>query len=248
MNSILITGCNRGLGLGLIKSILGRSDAPKTVIATCRDVDNCSDLSALKEKHNNLHIVKLDVQQYDTYPEFLSRVESILDSAPDGLNVLFNNAGMSAKYARLPFLKPEVMNTVLNTNAVSPLILTKTLLPLLKKSSASGKTTAVINMSSILGSLTLAKENMSPAFAGQYPYKCSKAALNMTTICLANELKEDKIIVTAMHPGWVKTDMGGPKAPLEVEESANGMLNFIYNINQTHTGGFYQYDGKTVKW
>ncbi|VEN59495.1 unnamed protein product [Callosobruchus maculatus] len=128
-------------------------------------------------------------------------------------------------------------------------MLTKALLPVLKKASElnkdlplSSNRSAVINMSSILGSIS-ANDN-----GGLYPYRCSKAALNMATKSLSIDLKKDGIIVTALHPGWVKTELGGPGAPMEVENSVASCLEVIRTLSNEHNGELYQWDGKRLDW
>lgn len=97
-------------------------------------------------------------------------------------------------------------------------------------------------MSSLLGSI---QDN---AQGGLYAYRMSKVALNMATKSMSIDLKDDKILCVAMHPGWVKTDMGGSHAPLTVENSCKKMVETILGLNETHNGGFIQYDGKTMAW
>lgn len=122
-------------------------------------------------------------------------------------------------------------------------------MPLLKQAASVNSTkplgsekALVVNISTFLASISLNNDG------GLYPYRCSKAALNMATKSMSVDLKKDQILVTAIHPGWVKTDMGGKNAPLEVETSTSSILDFIQNINETHNGGFYQYDGAALNW
>lgn len=100
----------------------------------------------------------------------------------------------------------------------------------------------IINMSSILGSIS---ENTQ---GGLYAYRMSKVALNMTTKSMSVDLKNDQILCVAMHPGWVKTELGGAHAPLDVETSCKQMVQTILNLNESHNGTFIQYDGKQLPW
>lgn len=100
----------------------------------------------------------------------------------------------------------------------------------------------VINMSSILGSIQSNNDG------GLYGYRVTKSGLNGATKSMSIDMKGDKIICISMHPGWVKTDMGGPKAPLSIEKSCEKMINTIMNLNETNNGGFLQFDGKTLPW
>lgn len=122
-------------------------------------------------------------------------------------------------------------------------------MPLLRKASKLNKAlplgvdrATIVNMSSILGSLT---ENDG---GGLYAYRMSKAALNIATKSMSVDLKSDKILCVSMHPGWVRTDLGGSHAPLDVETSCQQMLQTILALNETHNGTYLQYDGKFLKW
>ncbi|XP_065155964.1 C-signal [Atheta coriaria] len=247
MRSILITGCNRGLGLGLVKHLLKRADRPELLIATCRDMTKAQELQELSNSNKNVHILQFDVTEFDKHKQFATEVQKIVGD--DGLNVLFNNAGTSPKYTRLPFVKPEQLMDTFRTNTVAPIILAKTLLPFLKQAAQKNislpmgvQRAAIVNMSSILGSIQNNQDG------GLYPYRCSKTALNQATATMRMDLKEDGIMAVALHPGWVRTDMGGSKAPLDVDQSTSAMVDFIYSMGESHNGGFYQYDGEKIPY
>uniref|UniRef100_A0A6M2DQ05 C-factor n=1 Tax=Xenopsylla cheopis TaxID=163159 RepID=A0A6M2DQ05_XENCH len=246
MKSILITGCNRGLGLGLVKSVLKELN-PKHIIATCRNVNSAGELQDIASKHQNVHIVELDVKNTESYNAVVETVSKIVGE--DGLNVLFNNAGVSPRSTRLAFTEVDKMMDTFLVNTVAPVMLTKAFLPLLKKASDMNSTlpmgiarAAIINMSSALGSIS---ENES---GGLYPYRCAKAALNAATKSMSIDLKSDNILAVNMHPGWVKTDMGGKNAPLDVEDSVVGIVKTLAKLNEKDNGGFVQYDGKHLPW
>jgi len=137
MYSILVTGCNRGLGLGIVRALVNpvAQSSPQHIFATCRNPENATELNQLKEQHNNLHILKLDVNNYDSYGELVKYVGAVVKDK--GLNVLFNNAGISPKSTRLPFVKSDDLINTYITNTVGPIMMTKALLPLLKKASSS---------------------------------------------------------------------------------------------------------------
>lgn len=101
---------------------------------------------------------------------------------------------------------------------------------------------AILNMSSILASMKLNTDG------SLYHYRTSKAAMNSFTKSLSVDLKNDGIVSVALHPGWIKTDLGGPKAPLEVEPSCDTMIETILKIDKSHNGGFLQFDGKVLPW
>ncbi|CAO1411852.1 unnamed protein product [Diamesa hyperborea] len=249
MNSILITGCNRGLGLGLIKALIKCPTSPKYIFATCRNLDKATELQKLKEENQNLHLIQVDLKDFDKYSEVYEQVESIVKD--EGLNVLFNSAGVSPKsaYFGIPKLKANELIDTFSVNCVAPLMLTKALLPLLKKAAIANKDSplgvqraAVINMSSILGSIA------SNTDGSLYHYRLTKSGLNSATKSLSIDLKKDGIMAVNMHPGWVKTDMGGPKAPLEIETSCELMVQTITKMDKSVNGGFIQWDGKTLPW
>ncbi|KAK1161645.1 hypothetical protein AOXY_G19256 [Acipenser oxyrinchus oxyrinchus] len=147
-------------------------------------------------------------------------------------------------------------------------MITKAFLPLLRKAAKQGTSmgfhkTAVVNVSSLLGSVEL--NWGSGAEFKTYPYKASKAALNMLTRCVAVDFVHLGILCLAVHPGWVQTDMGGPnisafcpfthhftyrsqQALLSKEESINGVLSMIGSFSEKNNGGFLDYTGKTLPW
>lgn len=177
----------------------------------------------------------------------VKNVESIVQD--EGLNLLLNNAGISSKYTRINLVKVEQMTSGFMTNTVAPLMLTKAFVPLLKRAAQnksseplSASRAAVINFSSLLGSIA---ENSQ---GGLYPYRASKAALNAVTRSMSVDLKPDGIIVTSMHPGWVKTEMGGQNATMTVEESVSNIIKTVFSLSEQHSGKFIQYDGKELPW
>ncbi|CAB3252026.1 unnamed protein product [Arctia plantaginis] len=244
MKSLLITGANRGLGLGMVKYILKQNTSNK-IIATCRNVSE--ELKTLAVENKNLFIVNLDLTNMSSIGEISPQITKIVGD--QGLNVLINNAGISTKFTKLALVKAEQLLDNLTINTVAPIILTKTLLPTLKQASDINKEkpmgvqrAAVINMSSILGSI---EQNDKGGF---YPYRCSKAALNAATKSMSIDLKKENILVVSMHPGWVKTDMGGKNAPLDVDTSISGIFNTITKLGESDTGKFLQYDGTELPW
>lgn len=154
-----------------------------------------------------------------------------------------------SSFLGLKALKPNELMDAYAVNVVAPLMLTKAFIPLLKKTSSANKDAplgvqraVIVNMSSILGSIASNVEG------SLYHYRVTKSGLNAATKSLSIDLKNDGILAVNMHPGWVKTDMGGPKAPLEVEQSCDGMVSTILKLDKSHNGGFIQYDGKALPW
>ncbi|XP_019475205.1 uncharacterized protein LOC100538901 [Meleagris gallopavo] len=144
---------------------------------------------------------------------------------------------------------------VFTTNTVAPLLLSQAFLPLLKKaaqgnpgSGLSCSKAAIINMSSTAGSIQ-------DLYLWQYgqalSYRCSKAALNMLTRCQSMGYREHGILCVALHPGWVKTDMGGTledKPPLTVDASVGGMLKVLSKLSEKDSGTFLDWEGNVVAW
>ncbi|XP_027232028.2 C-signal [Penaeus vannamei] len=245
--SVLVTGSNRGLGLELVKQISASSTPPEIIIAACRDREKATSLQAVAAKHQNVHIVEIDVSDEASYKTFFEDVEKIV--SPKGLSLLINNAGVAPKSTRINMVKWKQMMDTFSVNTVAPLMLTKTLRALLTMAASqtqgndlSVRRAAVINMSSILGSIADNDQG------GLYPYRASKAALNAVTKSLSVDLRGSNILVTSIHPGWVKTDMGGKNAPLTVEESISGIISTLHSLNEEHNGEFVQYDGKKLPW
>ncbi|XP_059469852.1 C-signal [Neocloeon triangulifer] len=248
MKTVLITGCNRGLGLEFVRQLVGLKNPPSKIIATCRSIDKAQELNALKSQNQNIHILELDVTNFDKYNEISEQAKDIVGD--DGLNVLINNAGVTTKFTRLNMVKQEQIIENLIINAVAPIMFTKALLPLLKTAAANnasaplGSSRAVImNMSSILGSIEMNKKE-----GGFYPYRTSKSALNAATKSMSIDLKSDGILTISMHPGWVQTDMGGKQAPLKPEQSIKGMLGVLADLKVEQNGLFLQFDGKKLPW
>ncbi|XP_077995448.1 C-signal-like [Glandiceps talaboti] len=251
VRSVLITGANRGIGLELVKQLTASSKPPHHVFATCRNpnAEISKELSEIATKNETVKVIKLDVTNESCIIKAAEDVSHMLGTSC-GLNLLINNAGMKAKpRSRFNNMDYENVMDVLTTNTAGPLIVTKHFLPLLKKASSdyegnamSCSRSAVINMSSILGSIELTQESRAAL------YSASKAALNMITKGMSIAFKEDNILTVALHPGWVLTEIGGPRATLSTEESVKGMLDVMATLDNNHSGHFMDYQGKELPW
>jgi NAD(P)-dependent dehydrogenase (short-subunit alcohol dehydrogenase family) len=233
MNTIFITGTNRGLGLEFVKQYL---EAGWRVIACCRDPENSPALKKLHSQTTNHQLVlhKLDVtntQQSDALKTDFAELESI--------DVVLNNAGVYGP-KNVPFgeINSQGWLDTFTVNTIAPLLITQALLEHVEKS----KLKLVVNISSIMGSVESNTEG------GHYIYRSSKAGLNALTKSMAVDLKEKGITVVSFHPGWVKTDMGGSRAPIEPEESVRGMKKIIDNLSLQQSGSFLSYDGTHLPW
>ena len=228
METIVITGANRGIGLELTRLYL---QAGKHVIAGCRRLDKADALRALGGK---LEVVKLDVASETDVADLGKLLQG------EAVEVLINNAGVwgGPRQGILDMDYAEWLRT-LEINTLAPLRVSATLLPNLKRA----KRPRIVTVSSQMGAF-----NMSGMGVGMYGYRSSKAAISKVMQTLAEELAPDGIIVCPVHPGWVKTDMGGPNAQLSVEESAGGLFRLIENLTAVQSGRFWRWDGTEHPW
>ncbi|XP_026057963.1 uncharacterized protein LOC113043060 [Carassius auratus] len=246
--SVLITGANRGLGLQMVRQLLDSPNRPQKIIATARDPAAAKELQELAKSHPNVHVLPLDVTSDSSVDAAAQSVESIVGT--DGLNCLINNAAINIP-CELDTVTRDAMMKTYESNTVAPLFVTKAFLPLLRRAAAQGsdmgiQRAAVINVSSLLGSVQL---NWGEVGSFKfYAYRASKSALNMVTRCLAVDLEAEKILCVALHPGWVRTDMGGSMAPLSKEESISSVLSVISGLTEKHHGGFVDYTGESLPW
>jgi NAD(P)-dependent dehydrogenase (short-subunit alcohol dehydrogenase family) len=240
-----ITGGNRGIGY---QTALELKDADVKVVIGSRDVGQG------KKAVEKLRAagVDADVLEFDiTKPGDAQKAYDYFDSKYGRLDILVNNAGVAA--GKFPGTGPEhsaaevpaeVLRRVFETNFFAQVALTEALLPLLRKSPAG----RIVNLSSILGSLTLHADPKSPIYSAKsFAYDASKTALNAFTIHLAYELRDTKIKVNSAHPGWVKTDMGGDQAPMELSEGAKTSVALATLADDGPTGGYFHL-GKPLPW
>ena len=222
MRTALITGANRGIGLELTRQLL---DSGYKVNATFR-----SNKGGLEEIDNgNLRIHQVDVRDK-------MQISSLIQSL-DKIDLLINNAGVAdGRWQSISEIDMEHALEVLNVNSVSPVLVTQQSLPKLKEGSK------IVMMSSLMGSISDCMSGRS------YAYRASKTALNMFSIAMKNELESQGISILIMHPGWVETDMGGPHAPLSVEESVSGIMQRIEEQTLEMTGRYVQFDGTPIEW
>ena len=235
----LITGGGRGLGLALVRGALADG---RHVGTTVRDPGAAEDLTALAAAHpGRLAVAALDVADADA----IAAVVPALAAQMGGLDLVVNSAGvnaMSLPGARgtlaLATLEAEPMLAMMRVNTVAPLLVAKAALPALRAS----QRPRIVNVSSWLGSIA------GTTGSGNYAYAASKAALGMASRLMANELRDDGVVVVAMNPGWVRTGMGGPRAELSAEDSAAGILRVAAGLTPADTGRFLQWDGSEHPW
>jgi len=224
-----VIGASRGIGLEFVSQLVSNGHH---VIATARDPEkNAALQELLKSSGDRLSVHALDCTNGESVKKFAKAIEG------HGIDVLINNAGVNAEGgSKLREQDFAQVLAVLNTNAVGPMRITAALLPNLKKS----KGAKLINISSKMGSFA---DNFS---GGSYSYRMSKVALNMFNKSFMFE--EPDVISVVVHPGWVKTDMGGSAAPLTPAKSVDGMLKLIDGLKLQDSGRFYEYSGKEIAW
>ena len=230
MKNVLVTGANRGLGLGFVKNYLGKN---VNVVATTRDLKSSKELLAIKEKFpNNLKIFELDLLKESAG----HTMSNFLGGRP--IDILINNAGVGSTNQHFQAVSPKPWLEVLKVNLIAPLMVTQAIIDNVKK----GSDKKIYFLSSQLGSIA---DNTS---GGMYIYRSSKTGLNQVVKSLSVDLKPQGITVVSLHPGWVKTDMGGPNAPVSIDESIEGMMQVIYSTDIRDSGRFLNYDGKELPW
>jgi NAD(P)-dependent dehydrogenase (short-subunit alcohol dehydrogenase family) len=235
VEQIFITGENRGIGLELTRQYLQSGDV--RVFAACRSPQDAAALYRLKADHpDNLIVLALEV----TDAESISSAAKTVRDTSDRLDILINNAGIEAPGREQSFegISPQVMQRVYAVNSIAPLMIARALVDFLRM----GKHPRLINISSEMGSITHRD------YGGSYAYCASKAALNMITRGLAADLQPRGIIVTALDPGWVQTDMGGAGADLTPQESVSGMMKVIAGLKMADSGAFLRWDGSSLPW
>ena len=241
MRRFLVTGASRGIGLELVRQLVERGDR---VFAGYRDASTAGRLLKLAaDKHNRLTAVPLDVTD-------AASIDSAHDEVArnvDALDVLVNNAGVgsdSRDFDDVPatrdfgHLEAGPMLRLIHTNSVAPIIVAQRFMGLLGR----GTDPKVVSISSIVGSIAIKD------YGGDHAYSASKSALNMFMRSLSADLRGEGIIVTVLHPGWVRTDMGGPQGPVSIEESVEGLLKVIDGLTMDQTGGFLDYRGHVLPW
>lgn len=247
MATLLITGGNRGIGFGLVRTYL---ENEWNVIATCRRPEKAEELKTLEKNYgDNLSILEMDVNDQ----KHIDNVVQSLDKT--SVDLLINNAGAveMAKYGSgayekingVPIDDPDLRKYdysewehVLRTNVLGPARVTGSFIENLKKSDRG----VVVMMTSGLASVSNTWQ------AGRYAYRTSKAALNMLMRSSGEWLEGFGITAVAISPGWTRTDMGGPNASNSIEQASVGVYQVITGISSKDAGKFLNFDGTTLPW
>ena len=228
MNTILVTGTNKGVGLEITRLLSNRGDR---VIACCRRPPEATALSKLE---GNIDIQEVSVGEDESVSQLASRLKGV------AIDTIINNAGTvgpEAKRQSVSDMDFSGWADAFNINSMGPVRIMQALLPNLKMT----ESPKVMTVTSQMGALSL---DMTSAHA----YCSSKAALNKFMRLASIDLKSDGIAVGLVHPGWVRTDMGGPRAHLSPEESAVGCIEVTDTLSLDNTGGFWKWNGETHDW
>ena len=226
MPAVMISGANRGLGLEFARQYVADG---WQVIATCRDPAGATGLQKLGDK---VEIHPLDVTDFAA----IKRLGQALQAR--AIDLLIANAGVIGSDRNMGQLDGERWMATLRVNTVAPLLLAQALLPSLR----AGRDKTAVFLTSLMGSID---DNSSGRY---YDYRASKAGLNAAVKSFAIDSKGDGITAIVIHPGWVKTDMGGPNAPLDAPASVGGMRRVIAKLKPGDSGGFFDHAGKKLAW
>jgi NAD(P)-dependent dehydrogenase (short-subunit alcohol dehydrogenase family) len=237
-NVALVTGGARGLGLATSRLLAGKG---AHVIVAARDLRRAEAAAGNLQKQGlDASALKLEV----TSPSDHRAAYAAIERLHGRLDILINNAGVLVDGGESVMASdqppsnagPETVRDIFEVNYFAPVFLTQTLLPLIKRSDAG----RIVNLSSIRGSLSHMSDAASPVYLNRtLGYNASKAALNAFTILLAEELRETSIKINAIHPGWLRTDMGGDAADMSVEEGAEIAVHYASLGADGPTGGFF---------
>jgi NAD(P)-dependent dehydrogenase (short-subunit alcohol dehydrogenase family) len=225
MKTAVITGASRGIGSEFVVRLL---DKGWRVYAGYRQDMHRLDLL----ENENLFTCQLDVTDNASITAFANTIEHRVD-------LLINNAGVpDGRWRNIKEIDDAWALDVININSIGPVRLVRSLYDKMNGKNPS----TVVMISSLMGSIDDCHSGRS------YAYRASKAALNMFTVAMKKEALEDNISFLILHPGWVKTRMGGENAPVEMETSVDGMMELIGKHTLEDSGRFVQYDGVDLPW
>jgi NAD(P)-dependent dehydrogenase (short-subunit alcohol dehydrogenase family) len=240
MSTLFITGASRGLGLEFVRQYAADG---WDVIAACRNPAKADALQNLAGQNKKVRIETMDVND----PASVLGIADKLKGT--GFDVLINNAGIFSGQAQarsanqgdptqdFGTIDGEAWGRVLYTNTIAPILTLQAFTEHLAK----GTQAKAVNITSRMGSIAEMGN-------GYIAYRSSKAALNAAMCVIAPALADRNITIVNLHPGWVKTDMGGPNATLTPEASITGMRSVIAKLTKTQHGQFLSYDGKVIPW
>ena len=232
MNAVLITGANKGIGLEIVKRYL---DQGYPVIACCRNPGGADELNALAKEHGALQVEALDVGE----PQSVRDLKARLGDAP--VDILINNAGTAGPSPDKQSATDIDVDGYLETfkvNTVAPMHM----LQQFRANLAAGNDPKAVTITSQMGAISFEMIN------AMYAYCASKAGVNKMMRMIAGDMKQDGIAVQLIHPGWVRTDMGGPQADLDPGESADGIVSTIAAMKLEDSTSFMKWNGEVHGW
>ena len=228
MKTILVTGTNKGVGFEITRLLANRGDR---VIACCR---RPSEAEALNKLEGEIDVEEVSVGEDQSVNELAGRLKGI------PINTIINNAGtMGPEAKRQSVLDMDFSGwaETFNINSMGPVRIMQALLPNLKMT----ESPKIMTVTSQMGALSL-------DMTSSHAYCASKAAINKFMKLASIDLKPEGIAVGLVHPGWVRTDMGGPRAHLSPEESAVGCIKVTDELTLNNTGGFWKWNGDVHDW
>ena len=228
MTKILVTGANRGIGLELVRQYAGEG---VSVIACCRKPAEAKELHALA-KTGKVRVMALDVGDASSSAALAQALRG------EAIDILINNAGVFGPEAQSGLDSDfDKFAHTLRVNSIGPLIVSLGL----RDNLMAGHDKKLVILTSKMGSI-------SDSSTGALAYRASKAAVNMIMHVLAHEWAADGILVAILHPGWVKTDMGGSSALITPQESVRGLRARIAELTSETSGRYFDYRGKEIAW
>src|ERR1035437_2231566 len=231
MKTVLVTGANRGIGLEHTRTFAARG---MRVFAAARAPVDADELNALAARHKD----KITVFRYDAASfESPALLKAAVGDTPIDL-ILANAGAMGDESQSFGSVDVEAALHLVRVNSLAPLKLVEAL----AENVAISERRLIAFQSSVMGSIG---DNSS---GGYYAYRISKAALNMVAKGVSNDLRSRGVIAVALHPGWVKTRMGGAGAPVSVEESVAGQQRLFDKLTQADSGHFFNFDGTQLPW
>lgn len=231
MESTLVTGANSGIGLEFVRQL---SAAGWRVFAACRSPEDASELTSLAGRsERRITVHRLDVTDADQIAEMAGQLRG------QPIDVLINNAGIyGPRDAGFGNARESDWIEALRVNTIAPLRMAEAFVD----NVVAGKRKIIATITSKMGSID---DNTS---GGHYIYRSTKSAVNMVTRSLSVDLRDRGITCLVLHPGWVRTRMGGDGAPLDVETSVRGMVAVLLEATPESTGSFFAHDGSIVPW
>ena len=228
MTTVLVTGANRGLGYEFVKQY---SENKFDVFACCRNVNEAKKLKELAEISENIKIYELDVGNIKTIKNLSQQLQN------EKIDVLINNAGIY-RSSTVGNINYDEWIESFKVNTIAPYQIVENFLEQIINSDLK----KVVSITSKMGSID---DNTS---GGSYIYRSSKTALNSMMRSLTHDLKNQGVATLTLHPGWVRTDMGGPGGWINSIESVQGMIKQIDKLTIDDSGKYLDYAGKTINW